>query len=101
MDEIRDQMDIMNEIGDAISQPLGYGPGLDDEELENELDALAQEELDEKLLGSNPVPVGGISLPGVPQTELPASVQPPRPARQVIAEDEDPELAELRASMAM
>ena len=30
MDEIRDQMDVMKEIGDAISQPLGYGVDMDE-----------------------------------------------------------------------
>lgn len=30
MDEIRDQMDLANEISDAISQPVGFGLDLDE-----------------------------------------------------------------------
>ena len=113
MDEIRDQMDIMNEISEAIAQPVGYGVDLDDEELAAELDALEQQELDEKLLGvpanSGRVSIGagGVELPampGVPSNE-PSIAQPPRPQRQLVpadgGEDDDAELAALRASMSI
>ncbi|KAI9173149.1 ESCRT-III subunit protein snf7 [Blastocladiella emersonii ATCC 22665] len=98
MDEIRDQMDLANEISDAISQPVGMGMDMDEDELNAELELLEQEELDSKLLGLENVP---ISAPNVPTTE-PAVAQPPRPTKgQVIDEDEEAELAMLKASMAV
>jgi hypothetical protein len=66
MDEIRDQMDLANEISDAISQPVGFGVDMDEDELMLELENLEQEELDTKLLGLENVP---ISAPSVPNTE--------------------------------
>lgn len=129
MDDIREQMDLANEISDAISQPVGFGVEFDEEELNQELEELEQESLDEKLLGAEKesgVGVGVGALPSVPstvpgrfsnqlsvfsllffQTRLPyrsflAIAQPPRPVKVAAKEDdEDAELAELRASMAM
>ena len=50
MDSIREQMDLTNEISDAISNPVGMGhDGLDEDELKNELEELEQEELNERL----------------------------------------------------
>jgi charged multivesicular body protein 4 len=78
MDDIREQMDLANEISDAISQPVGMGLDLDEDELAAELDQLEQEELDAKLLDTEKVPTtqlpaspGGVlqGLPGVPSTE--------------------------------
>ncbi|RKP25682.1 Snf7 family, partial [Syncephalis pseudoplumigaleata] len=57
MDDIREQMDLLNEISGAISQPLTLGAELDEDELEAELEALEQEELDEKLLGAELPPI--------------------------------------------
>ncbi|KAJ3107130.1 ESCRT-III subunit protein snf7 [Phlyctochytrium planicorne] len=98
MDEVREQMDLANELSEAISQPVTNGFEFDEDELNEELELLEQEELDAKLLDT-----GLTSAPAVPTQELPTHVpavaQPPRPVRQ--AEDEDAELAELRASMAM
>ena len=110
MDEIRDQMDIANEIGEAIGQPIG-GLDMDEDELMEELELLEQEELDSKLLDGE----GGLEIaPIVPKTVIPgmlftisavlfiAIAMPPRPSRkQVVDEDEDAELAELKASMAL
>ncbi|KAJ1502977.1 ESCRT-III subunit protein snf7 [Coelomomyces lativittatus] len=98
MDEIRDQMDLANEISDAISQPVGLGLDLDEDELNAELDILEQEELDTKLLGLENVP---INAPNVPTKAIPVA-QPPRLMKgQVFDEDEEAELAELKASMAL
>ncbi|KAJ3054782.1 ESCRT-III subunit protein snf7 [Rhizophlyctis rosea] len=101
MDDIRDQMDLANEISDAISQPVNFGVEFDEDELNEELELLEQEELDAKLLDTGAgVSVG--SLPEVPDTAVPAIAQPPRPVRtQALTTDEDAELAELKASMAM
>ena len=65
MDEIRDQMDIANEISEAISQPIGFGIDMDEDELAAELEELEQEELDAKLLGMEK-PSAAASLPTVP-----------------------------------
>ncbi len=100
MDEIREQMDLANEISEAISQPVNFGFEFDEDELAEELELLEQEELDAKLLDTT-----GMSLetaPSVPSTAVPAIAQPPRPVRgNVVQDDEDAELAELKASMAM
>ncbi|KAJ3253738.1 ESCRT-III subunit protein snf7 [Borealophlyctis nickersoniae] len=101
MDDIREQMDLANEISDAISQPVNFGVEFDEDELTEELELLEQEEMDAKLLDvGGTVSVG--ELPEVPSTNVPAIAQPPRPARaQTLTDDEDAEFAELKASMAM
>ena len=66
MDDIRDQMDLANEISEAISQPVGFGAEFDEDELNQELEDLEQEELDEKLLDT-----GIESAPSVPLSSIP------------------------------
>jgi charged multivesicular body protein 4 len=63
MDDIRDQMDLANEISEAISQPVGFGVEFDEDELNQELEDLEQEELDAKLLDTG---VTDLNLPNVP-----------------------------------
>ncbi|KAJ3084708.1 ESCRT-III subunit protein snf7 [Quaeritorhiza haematococci] len=103
LDDMREQMELANEISEAISQPIaGIGFDLDEDELNAELELLEQEELDAKLLetGLSATPLE--AAPKVPVTAVPAVAQPPRPARvQAVEDDEDAELAELKASMAM
>eukprot|EP01136_Pigoraptor_vietnamica_P038209 Opistho-1_new@107209 len=97
MDDIRDQMDIANEISDAISQPVAMGGvEMDDDELERELEELAQEELDAKFLDVQAVPS---SLPAVPTSE-PAVAAKAKPAKAARDEDED-DFERLRAEMAL
>ncbi|OWB58745.1 hypothetical protein B5S28_g4819 [[Candida] boidinii] len=50
MDDIREQVDLSEEISDAISRPLGQE--IDDDELEDELAALQQEEIDNKMINT-------------------------------------------------
>ena len=69
MDEIRDQMDIANEIGEAIGQPIGVGGELDEDELLEELEMLEQEELDAKLMNN-----GLREAPLVPKTVIPGTL---------------------------
>jgi charged multivesicular body protein 4A/B len=111
MDDIRDQMDLANEISEAISQPVGFGAEFDEDELNQELEDLEQEELDEKLLDT------GIDMaPSVPSSSIPgiccftlgipssktAIAQAPRPVKKAaVADDVDDELAALQASMAL
>ncbi|XP_046843437.1 charged multivesicular body protein 4c-like [Xenia sp. Carnegie-2017] len=67
MDDISEQHEIANEIASAISNPIGFGVDIDEDELNAELEELEQEELDERMLE-----VGGASqLPSVPNTEVP------------------------------
>jgi len=89
MDEIREQMDIANEISDAIAQPLG-GEVYDDDELLDELEQLEQEGLDEQLLTANKTPA--VSLPNAP-TKAPVKTTVKATA------EEDAELEALAASM--
>ncbi|KAI8824079.1 Snf7-domain-containing protein [Fimicolochytrium jonesii] len=105
MDDIREQMDLANEISDAISQPVNFGVEFDEDELNEELELLEQEDLDARLLDSAGISDTGLgdleSAPGVPNT-VPAIAQPPRPTRaKPVQNDDDAELEELRASMAM
>lgn len=66
MDDIREQMDLANEISDAISQPLNFGAEMDEDELNQELELLEQEQLDSQLLDT------GLDLPSVP-TNIPGN----------------------------
>lgn len=83
---------------------------LDEDELLEELEMLEQEELDAKILdgggGLSEAPVVPKSIPGLLLVlllfDFKAIAMPPRPTRKVVVEDdEDAELAELKASMAM
>jgi len=94
MDSIREQMDLTNEISDAISNPVGMGQELDEDEIKAELEELEQDELKSRLVGADSVPMHG-----------PGQADRPVPARSVAQrqqeEDEDAELKELQAALAM
>ncbi|KAJ3003968.1 ESCRT-III subunit protein snf7 [Thoreauomyces humboldtii] len=104
MDDIREQMDLANEISDAISQPVNFGVEYDEDELNDELELLEQEDLDARLLdteGLSDSRLADLDHVNVP-TAVPAIAQPPRPTRaQPVQSEEDAELEELRAAMAM
>lgn len=88
MDEVQEQQEIANEISDAISNPVGFGTDVDEDELLEELESLEQQELDEKLID-----VAGPAtenLPEVPTAE-PARV----PSKPKVAVEEDPDMMEL------
>lgn len=87
MDDVAEQQEIANEISDAISNPVGFGQDMDEDDLMAELEDLEQEELDERLLDVGP----GVSdqLPSVPTAE------PVKP-KAAVAEEDD-ELKELEA----
>ncbi|XP_061903654.1 charged multivesicular body protein 4b-like [Entelurus aequoreus] len=88
MDDITEQHEIAQEITNAISNPIGFGEDVDEDELLAELEEMEQEELDRNLLeveGTSDVP-----LPNVPSTSLPS-----RPAKKE-EEDED-DMADLHA----
>lgn len=74
MDDIREQMDLANEISDAISQPVGFGVEFDEDELNEELELLEQQELDELLLEKGEVSTADIrAAPSVPSTAVPGT----------------------------
>lgn len=88
MDQVREQIDLANEVSDAISQPIGMGADVDMDEVAAELEELEQEELDNKLLGAER-----------PPTRLP-SVANGEPAKSYATEEDEEEAAELAALQA-
>ena len=73
MDDLQEQNEIAEEIQNAISQPIGFGMDLDEDELLDELEELEQEDLEKEILDIPPVadtlPELEISgLPSVPTT---------------------------------
>ncbi|VDP23510.1 unnamed protein product [Soboliphyme baturini] len=70
MDDIAEQQDVANEISEAISNPIGFGQDVDEEELMAELEELEQEELDKQLLDVGPTPAPPVKLPEVPASKL-------------------------------
>ncbi len=94
MDDISEQQEVAQEIAEAISNPVGFGQDVDEDELLAELEELEQEELDAQLLDVGPTPAA--ALPEAPTAE-PASRA--KPAKAKAAEDDD--LAELEAWAAM
>ncbi|CEQ39329.1 SPOSA6832_00864, partial [Sporobolomyces salmonicolor] len=57
MDEVRNQLELTNEISQAISDPAGMGIDVDDQELADELAELEQEELNKRLAGAEAAPI--------------------------------------------
>jgi charged multivesicular body protein 4A/B len=90
-EELREQHAIGEEIGEAITQSIG-NQGLDETELDEELEALQQEKLDEEMLKAGPTPAD--RLPSAPEGVKAGKA----PAQE---EDEEEELRKLQAEMAM
>jgi len=91
MDSIREQMELTDEISEAISQPH-FSTSVDEAELQRELEELEQEKLESSLVNVGGVPV---TIPGGVEKVHTA----PTKSRQ--EEDEDAELRELQAALAM
>lgn len=88
MDEIKEEMEMANEINNAIAQPVD--PFLaDDDELLAELNALEANDLEAELLAPPSKQQQHISLPTVPNSKLPT-----------LAKDEEDELRLLEAELA-
>ncbi|KAK4755699.1 hypothetical protein SAY87_009456 [Trapa incisa] len=92
MDEINEQMEIMKQIQEALSAPLGAAADFDEDELEAELEELEGAELEEQLLQP------ATMAPTVP-VHVPVGPWPTRPAQKQTAEED--ELAALQAEMAL
>ncbi|CAL5227368.1 g10318 [Coccomyxa viridis] len=75
LDEINEQTDQMQQIQDAMAQPIGPAADVDEDELMGELENLESEQLDDQLLEPAPVPT---ARPAQPQAQL-AHAQAARP----------------------
>jgi len=90
MDDIQEQQDVANEISEAISNPVGFGADIDEDELLNELDELEQEELDRNLISLPSGVSDDVGLPSVPADSLPSG-----PTKAKAVEEDDDDMAEL------
>lgn len=113
MDDIREQMDLASEINAAISTPLGMDYGMDEDELAEELEQLEQSELDRAILdvktpivtATTSTPVGTTTIPTATKSPVGNMTTASAPGTTASSPsgvvDEEAELAELRASMAL
>ncbi|KAJ2982696.1 hypothetical protein NUW58_g6391 [Xylaria curta] len=93
MDQLREQNALSEEIVQAITSNQ-IGDHVDEDELEEELDALQQEALDKQMLSSGSVPVSDVhKLPTVANSDIKSHAQ--------AEDDEEEELRKLQAEMAM
>jgi len=88
MDEIKEEMEMAQEINDAIAQPVDPLMA-DEDELLEELNMLETADLEAELLKPPPTAVSNISLPTVPNSKLPA-----------LAKKEEDDLRALEAELA-
>jgi len=90
MDDISEQTELANEISDAISNSVGFGQDIDEDELNAELEELEQEGLDEQMLGLDSTTT---ELPSVPDNDLPER----QTAKPKVAAADDDDMAQLAA----
>lgn len=95
MDKLREQNALSDEIVNAITSNQ-IGEPIDETELEDELEAMQQEQLDEQMLKSGTVPVSDSiqRMPSVANGEIKGKLQAEE-------DDEEAELRKLQAEMAM
>jgi len=92
MDEIKEEMEMANEINQAISAPVDPFMMADEDELLDELNALETADLEAELLKpAATVPTDSLSLPSVPDSKLPT----PK-----LAKAEEDDLKKLEAELA-
>ncbi|KTW26028.1 hypothetical protein T552_03297 [Pneumocystis carinii B80] len=89
MDDIREQIDHHNEIGELIARPIGMSETFDENELNQELERIQQEELDEKMLGAEKPPT---QLPGYNTEKYKKFIQ---------ADNDDAEIKALQEEMSV
>ena len=107
MDEIREQVELGEEISEAISKPMFVtGTEIDEDELDEELDLLAAEEEEEEEseresgVKNVEIPAAAAVLPSAPSGKLKATKQLEVPAEEADDEDEDARaLKELQAEI--
>ncbi|CAD6635065.1 BAH_G0034620.mRNA.1.CDS.1 [Saccharomyces cerevisiae] len=111
MDEIREQVELGDEISDAISRPLITGANeVDEDELDEELDMLAQENANQetsKIVNNNvnaaPISENKVSLPSVPSNKIKQSEISVKDGEEEEDEEDEDEkaLRELQAEMGL
>ena len=108
MDEIREQVELGDEISDAISRPLYVGSGdlIDEDELDEELDMLAEQSTEQQVTNINSPQVVNkhkIDLPSVPSNKLANDeIKQSDDTESLEEEDEDERaLRELQAEMGL
>ena len=92
MDDIREEMEMANQISNAIAQPVDFMP-VDEDELWAELQELEMKDTESQLLNLKQPAKSELDLPTVPNTRLPAKKQN---AKQ---QEEEDALKELQALM--
>ncbi|KAJ5257115.1 hypothetical protein N7478_013219 [Penicillium angulare] len=97
MDVLREQHQLADDIGAAITS-VPFGDQVDEGDLEAELEGMEQEAMDERMLNTGPVPVNTQldRLPAAGTSDLSKDK-----TQAVEEDDEEAELAKLRAEMAM
>jgi charged multivesicular body protein 4 len=96
MDKLREENAFSEDINNVIVNGT-VGEPIDDMELEDELDALQQEQLDEQMSKTGNVPVAD----AVHKMPSPVNTEPVASRKQAVQDDEEAELEKLRAEMAM
>ncbi|KAG9250477.1 Snf7-domain-containing protein [Emericellopsis atlantica] len=96
MEVLRDQNALSEEIVGAIVGNQ-FGEGVDEADLEEDLERLQQEAVDEQMLKAGTVP----SADAVNRLPSPAQQEPVSNRKQAVVDDEEAELEKLRAEMAM
>jgi len=91
MEAINAQREIANEISEAISNPVGAGIDIDEDELKQELADLESDELNDRLMGADRAPIHSPAGP---------SRVTPETAREE-EDEEEAQLKELQAALAM
>ncbi|KAK4113870.1 Snf7-domain-containing protein [Canariomyces notabilis] len=92
MDQIQEYNRLNEDIADSISN-AAIGPQVDEADLEDEMEALQQQELEDKMLETGAVPVD--RLPAVANGDLKGK------APAVTEDDEEAELRKLQEAMAI
>ncbi|OCH92205.1 Snf7-domain-containing protein [Obba rivulosa] len=90
MAEIQEQTQLANEVSEAISSNAYTGVEIDEDELKAELDEMERDELNERLMGADHVPV-----------HQPAGRVHERPPPVAVEDDEEAQLRELQAALTM
>ncbi|KAI0921676.1 hypothetical protein AcW1_004423 [Taiwanofungus camphoratus] len=92
MADIQEQTQLANEVSEAISANTYSGVDIDEDELKAELADLEQDELNERLMGADHVPLH--------QPAVTSRVEDSRQSTAV-EDDEEAQLKELQAALAM
>jgi charged multivesicular body protein 4 len=101
MEEIREQMDLAQEIGDAIAQPIDNT--VDEEELTKELEDLEKEDLDAQLsqLKANTLPEVKVAASATTVAAANNNKQPAKVSQSKEQQDEEAQLKLLEDEMAL